>query len=445
MELFERAAYFGMYITLMRYLNQVIGFTDQQCGLIIACFSGVLYFLPTFTGIWADQYGYRRALMIAFGCQTLGYTFLWLSPDIKIGSYAQYTPAIAVLLSLTFIMIGSALVKPVISGTAAKSSSADNRARAMSIFYMVVNIGAFSGKMLAGILNEKLGLQHINLYAAGMAVLAWILAFLMYKDLDRPQLHRRFEDVLEGLWKVLCNFRFMMLIFIVACFWAIQQQMYASLPTYIERLLGKGHKPEWLANINPLVVVIAVIPLTHLMRRVKPETSIGVGIVVITFSTWITAMHPWAQQNWGDSVNFLWRFPISTLIMIVSIGIAFQGLSECFLQPRFLEYVSKQAPPGEEGMYLGYQNLTSFFANFFAFSTAGFLLNRYCPDPQKLPAEQLAQWQQALAGQNALPSVYAHAHYLWFFYVGVGIVALGALLVFKCVTTVLDKRQIASA
>ena len=33
-ELCERAAYYGMFITLMRYLNQDIGFTDVETGIV---------------------------------------------------------------------------------------------------------------------------------------------------------------------------------------------------------------------------------------------------------------------------------------------------------------------------------------------------------------------------------------------------------------------------
>ena len=37
-ELFERAAYYGMFITLFRYLNIDIGFTDPQAGWITGLF-----------------------------------------------------------------------------------------------------------------------------------------------------------------------------------------------------------------------------------------------------------------------------------------------------------------------------------------------------------------------------------------------------------------------
>ena len=50
----------------------------------------------------------------------------------------------------------ASIVKPVISGTVSKSSNEANRARAFSIFYMVVNIGSFTGKTIAEICAHHL-------------------------------------------------------------------------------------------------------------------------------------------------------------------------------------------------------------------------------------------------------------------------------------------------
>src|SRR5205814_1111350 len=68
----------------------------------------------------------------------------------------------------------------------------------------------------------------------------------------------------------------------------------------------------------------------------------------------------------------------------MALGIALQGLSECFLSPRYLEYVSRQAPPGKEGLYMGYANMNNFVAYLFGFILSGFLLDAYCPDPARL-------------------------------------------------------------
>lgn len=383
-ELCERAAYYGMFISLVRYLNQDIGFTDIETGYITAAFASILYFLPTFMGIMADKIGFKTALLMAFALLTGGYGLL--------GAFQLKATALA---ALALIMFGGAIIKPVISGTIAKTSDEHNRARAMSIFYMVVNIGAFSGKALAAPLNEHLGLQYINFYAAGMSLLALLIVAAFYRDVDSEGKGKTVGDALNGLLKVCMNFRFVALILIIGGFWAIQGQLYAAMPTYVERLLGKGYKPEWLANINPLVVVILAVPITHLFRHLRPVSAIGIGLLIIPFTALVIAIEPIVHEYTGDEVNLL-GWVTHPMIVLLIIGIGLQGLAECFLSPRFLEYASKQAPPGEVGLYLGFQHLTTFFAWLFGFILSGYLLAAFVPDPQTLDASARHEWRTAI-------------------------------------------------
>jgi hypothetical protein len=46
-----------------------------------------------------------------------------------------------------------------------------------------------------------------------------------------------------------------------------------------------------------------------------------------------------------------------------------------------------------------------------------------------------------LAGEGPMPAAYANAHYLWYAYVGVGLISLFALLVFMFVTRKLDEGK----
>ncbi len=382
-ELCERAAFYGMFITLFRYLTDYIGFTDEQTGLITGAFASILYFLPTFMGIMADKIGFKTALLIAFALLTGGY-----------GLLGAYQLKLTALIALTLIMFGGAIIKPVISGTVAKCSDSAHRARAMSIFYMVVNIGAFSGKALAGELNELLGLQHINFYAAGMSAVALVVVALFYRNVDTAGTGKTVREALAGLARVIVNFRFMALILIVAGFWAIQGQLYSSMPTYIERLLGKGYKPEWLANINPLVVVLLVVPITHLIRNFQPANAIGLGLLIIPCTALVVALGPRLEAITGSSID-LGIVSLHPIVAVFIVGIALQGVAECFLSPKWLEYVSKQAPEGEVGLYLGYSHLTTFFAWLFGFVLAGYLLAGFCPDPRTLEPDVRAQWRAA--------------------------------------------------
>ena len=429
-ELFERAAFYGMFIALSVYLTRRVGYTDIEAGYVSACFASVLYLLPTFMGAMADKIGFRSALMMAFGLLTFGYALL--------GAYQLKS---TVLVSLALIMFGGAIVKPVISGTVSKCSDDDHRARAFSIFYGVVNVGACVGKSAAAPLRQHLGLEYINYYASSMAFCAFLCVALFYRNVDTAGTGKTLRESWEGLLKVIRHFRFMCLIVIVAGFWFIQGQLYATMAKYMLRLLGDGSKPEWFANINPLVVVILVVPITHLIRKFKPENAIAIGLFIIPLPGLIIAMSSAVESAWGNSITLFGGVAVHPITLVVIIGIAMQGVAECFLSPKFLEYASKQAPPGEIGLYLGYQHLTTFLAWLLGFIASGYLLDKYCPNPTTLDPAVQQQRLDAIANGTPLPEVYAHAHYIWFAFASVGVAAFLAMLVFKYVTNVIDKRR----
>ncbi len=417
-ELFERAAYYGMFIALTLFLTREVGFTDIETGWVTAFFASFLYLAPTFTGTLSDKMGFRQSLILAFALLSVGYFFLGAVPTKP-----------AAILSLFIIMIGGSFVKPIISGTVAKASDEKHRARAFSIFYMMVNIGAFSGKTIAKPLRTELGLEYINFYAALMALVAMIIVIIYYRDIDTAGKGKSIKESLRGLLTVVKNIRFMALILIVAGFWAIQGQLYATMPKYTLRLVGESAAPEWLANVNPFVVVLLVVPITHLVRKIRPISSIGIGLLIIPLSALSIAMSPVLQSITGLSVNFFGVFSLHPITVALIVGIALQGVAESFLSPRFLEYASKQAPKGEEGLYMGYSHLTTFFAWLFGFASSGYLLDKYCPNPNTLTQQQML-------------SAYDHAHYIWYFFSFVGIAAFLLLLVFKFVTDRIDKKRL---
>ncbi len=428
-ELFERAAYYGTFITLVVFLTRVVGFSDIGAGAVGTLFASGIYLLPFFTGALADRLGFRPSLILAFALLAAGYACLGLFPT-----------TLPVLGSLALIVLGGSFVKPIITGTVAKSSDTANRARAYSLFYMMVNIGSFSGKTVAKPVRVELGLDKVPLYSAGAALVGLLLVVLLYwpkeNGAERP---RSASETLHGMLTALSNRRFLGLVLITAGFWFIQGQLYASMPKYVLRLVGEHASPEWYANVNPLVVVLFVVPITHLVRRLKPVTSIAISLALITVSPLLMASTPLLHGRVA-----LFGLALHPITVMMVLGIAVMGISECFLSPRYLEYASKQAPAGQEGLYLGYAYLNTFFAWFAAFIAGGILLDTFCPEPSTLPAAARTQYEAAMAGNGPLPPQYAHANVLWFVIAGVGAAAFVCLLVYQYVTRHGDDSEAAA-
>jgi len=423
MELFERAAYYGCFIFLAVYLTQRVGFTDIETGYLTGAFAFLLYFTPTITGTMADRIGFKASICLAFGLLAVGYTLLGAFP----------TKPMAVL-SLALVLLGGATVKPVISGTVAKCSDEVNRARAFSIFYWVVNIGSFSGKSVVDPIRQAFdnpavrgsGLQYINFYSACMAAVALVLALVVYRNVESSPAGRTVGDIIRGLVRVLRNWRFLVLILLTGLFWSIQGQLYATMPKYLFRMVGEFTRPGWIANVNPLVVVLCVIPVTHLVRKLMPVSSIQISFLIIPLAALSVAVAPLLGPA-PISLGFLDVHPI---VLAMVVGIALQGLAECFLSPRYLEYASKQAPKGETGLYMGYSHLNSGFGWLFGFILSGILLDRWCPDPSSLPPG-LSELEKG--------AYYAHAHYIWYVFTAVGVLGFVLLVVFQFVTRRIER------
>ncbi|NLX67157.1 MAG: peptide MFS transporter [Bacteroidales bacterium] len=439
-ELLERLAYYAVFIVITLYLSNVWGFSDIEAGVIAGMFSAFLYLLPVFAGAISDKIGFRSAIIMAFALLTIGYAGLGILPTmLENAGLVQYDMTTtytglnesylrwSIIAPLILIVIGGSFIKSVISGTVARETTPENRARGYSIFYMMVNIGAFTGKTVVDPLRRSMGDQgliYLNYFSAAMTLLALIAVYLFYKSTKTEGKGKSFAELGQSLGKVMLNGRLILLILIVSGFWVIQSQMYATMPKYVIRLIGERASPGWYANVNPLVVFVCVNFVTSLMKKRSAITSMMIGMFIIPLSALV--------MSFGTQVgatNILGLHPVAFMMIV---GIAMQALAECFISPRYLEYFSLQAPKGEEGLYLGFSHLHSFFSFLLAFGLSGFLLDKYCPDPRLFTNEVgvIDSVAYAAATQNA--------HYIWYVFVGIGAVSAIALIIYTRITRKLD-------
>lgn len=430
-ELLERLAYYAVFIVITLYLSNIWGFSDIEAGAISGVFSATLYLLPLFSGAYADKIGFRKAIIVAFLLLTIGYMGLGVLPTLlesaELVSYGKTTTFTglnesylrwSIVPVMAFIVLGGSFIKSVISGTVARETTSENRARGYSIFYMMVNIGAFTGKTVVDPLRRSLGdqgLVYLNYFSASMTLMALIAVIMFYKSAGKPAGEgKSFGQIGRDMIKVLSNGRLLALILIISGFWMIQSQMYATMPKYVIRMIGDGATPGWYANVNPLVVFVLVNFITSFMKKRTALTSMIIGMLIIPFSALVMSF---GNQLSADTI--LGMHPVAFMMII---GIAMQAVAECFISPRFLEYFSLQAPKGQEGLYLGFSHLHSFFSYLFAFGLSGFLLDRYCPDPR------------GFSSPEAFAAATQHAHYIWYVFVGIGLISAFALLIYGRLT-----------
>jgi dipeptide/tripeptide permease len=435
-ELLERAAYYGVFIVITLYLSRILGFNDFQAAMLAGSFSAGLYLLPTFAGAVADKIGFKKSLLIAFSLLSIGYLSMGVLPTmLQSAGLVEYTKTTQfnglresnlkwiIIPIMLVIMVGGSFIKSCITGTVARETTKATRAQGYSLFYMMVNIGAFSGKTMVKPLRDAMGnegLVTLNYFAAGITFLAVIMVFFFYKASNKHGEIKTFGEIITALVKVVTNIRLVLLIIIITGFWMVQHQLYATMPKYVLRLAGEGSAISWFANVNPLVVFLTVGIVTQLMRKKTSLFSMAVGMFIMPFSA--LAM---ASGNLFNGELILGFHPVAFMMII---GIVFQGLAETFISPRYLEYFSLQAPKGEEGLYLGFSHLHSFLSSILGFGLSGYLLTKYCPDPLLFDTHE--EWQAASV----------NAHYIWYYFVGIASVAAISLIIYGQVVKRIDAK-----
>ena len=442
-ELLERGAYYGVFIVITLYLSRILGFTDVEAGLISGVFSGGLFLLPTFTGALADKIGFKYSLLIAFTMLSIGYfglavipTFLessglvdYSNNEIKFTGLLDSAQQWAIVPIMIIIMIGGSFIKSVITGTVAKETTEATRAQGFSIFYMMVNIGAFSGKTIVKPLRMQMGdmgLVYINYFSAALTALALIMIIFFYKSSKHEGQGKTLSEIWTALIKVCTNGRLITLILIITGFWMVQHQLYATMPKYVLRMAGEGASPSWYANVNPLVVVLTVTFVTRMMASKTPLFSMTVGMFIMPLSALAMAGGNLIGSGEVD-LGFMSMHPIAFMMVV---GIALQALAESFISPRYLQFFSLQAPVGEEGLYLGFSHLHSFISSIVGFGLSGWLLSKYCPDPRLFDTH--AAWESAAS----------NAHYIWYFFAVIALASAISLIIYGKVIKHLDEKKV---
>ena len=174
MELFERWAYYGMFVVLSVYLTNPVsegglGFTDSQRGIMQAFVTGILYLLPILGGAIADKYGFRKVLLAAFVTLASGYYFM--------GEFNTY---FLVFSAFMIVAIGGALFKPIIVATVSKTTTKETDTIGFGIFYMIVNVGGWIGPFVASRLRA-LDWNYVFWMCAAV-ILFNVVLLMFYKE-----------------------------------------------------------------------------------------------------------------------------------------------------------------------------------------------------------------------------------------------------------------------
>jgi proton-dependent oligopeptide transporter, POT family len=359
-ELFERLSYYAVFAVLARYLYETLKFPVERATGLTGLFGGLVWFLAAFGGALADRLGFRRSLSLAYFILSGAYFLLgslaapWFAP---LRNAIRLTPLVTFILMLP--ALGIALVKPCVVGTTARASKENVRSIGYSIYYTLVNIGGAAGPLVASWVHAHLTVENVFRVAALSVFLMLIAVLLFFQEPRSPGEVETtsLAQTARNFLTVISNFRFMIFLLIFSGYWIVFWQEFITLPIYIHDYIAPNANTELILVTDSLVVISCQILVTFLTKRVPSFRAIILGTLISALAWLIVAFH--------------------ASVWTAVFSLAFVAVGEIIQSPRYYEYISRLAPSGQQGTYMGFAFLPIGIGSLIAGPFAGMLLHHF--------------------------------------------------------------------
>ena len=359
-ELFERLSYYAAFASLARYLHEALNFPIERAADLTGLFGGLVWFLAIFGGAIADRLGFRRALSLAYLILAGSYFLLgslgapWLAP---VRNAVPLVALVTVVLMLP--AFGIALVKPCVVGTTARASRENVRSIGYSIYYTLVNIGGALGPFVASGVHKNMSVENVFRVAAFSVFLMFFAVLLFFKEPQRSNEKQTasLSETSRNFSKVLGNPRFMLFLLIFSGYWIVYWQEFITLPIYVHDYISPTADTEKMLATGPLLVIALTVAVSVLTQKVAAFRAVILGTLISMVAFAIVALH--------SSVTAAY----ATLVAV--------ALGELTQQPRYYDYISRLAPAGQQGTYMGFAFLPLGIGSFVAGRIGGRLLHHF--------------------------------------------------------------------
>lgn len=159
-EMWERFSYYGMRAIFVLYMTKMLLMGDAEASEIYGSYTGLVYLTPLLGGYLSDRFlGNRRSIEIGGLLMAIGQFTMFFSAS------TTGTSAITMMwIGLTMLIIGNGFFKPNISTMVGQLYPQGDRRvdSAFTIFYMGINLGAFSRHLFVEHLPKKLILNGVS-------------------------------------------------------------------------------------------------------------------------------------------------------------------------------------------------------------------------------------------------------------------------------------------
>ncbi len=261
---------------------------------------------------------------------------------------------------------------------------------------------------------------------------------------------------LKKIWEAIMDVRLTVLLVIMVGFWTMFNQLFYTLPTFIEDWVdtkslhdkiasvwpwlaktmsggGDSVNPEWLINIDAGAIVLFQILISYFVMKMRHVSAMITGFIVAAI---------------GIGLTFYTGNGLFTIL-----GIVIFAIGEMMTNPTFSSFIAIISPKGKEALYQGTYFLPVAAGNFFTTFVSGNLYEAWSDklsllklemknraiDMPEISQEFSKNEYFAMASEKLGMSEYEmtqmvwdtyQPNKIWYVIVGIGLITILALFVY---------------
>ncbi len=366
---FTMALGFYMLVPLLAlHLLDDLSLTVAVVGVLAAVRSGSQQGLMPWSGMLADRFGHRRAILTGVLVRASGFALFGVADSVT-----------GLVAASVLAGVGGSLFHPASYAMYARLAHDGNRVKIYSLREMLSNLGFVAGPLLGGLL-WSVGFAWVCLAAAGLFVAAFFITMI-----GLPREPPAGADGPAGrgpLRQALRDRAFLRFCLAVAGAWVLFSQLYLVVPLRAAEVLPSTVGLGTVYSVAAVVMVVTMLPLTKAADRwLRPEVAVALATLAL---------------GGGVLVLGVWRNPAGLVA-----GVVVFTVGQALFQPIMNSRVSSFARDDSVASYFGVHGLALAVGGIIGGAGGGFVYGlaegASSPWLTHLPETLFALWSVAVA------------------------------------------------
>jgi len=323
---------------LSKYLKEDLHFSYSQVGWIMVFFGSGSIIGSWLGGKLSDKIGFYKIMI-----------FSLFTTGVLLFCIQFITSFVGLCIGMFVLMIIADMFRPAMFVSIGAYAKPENRARALTLVRLAINLGFAAGPALGGLIIMTIGYNGLFWIDGGTCIIAILFFWIKVKEKKKTAYRDKAHPGEVLTHSVFKDKPFLIFLFSCMVSGVLFFQIFTTIPLYHKEQFNLTEfKTGLLLTLNGLIIFFIEMPLVSYVERnkISKVKVVALGCFMMAVSLFLMLINSWAG--------------------ILIIMMMFMTFGEMFAFPFSNSVALSRAPKGHEGRYMAIYTMSFSLAHIFS-------------------------------------------------------------------------------